>query len=131
MEEFIAEILILFFILISFLFSALEKIFNWNSSIVYYKDHFKNSFIKNYIRPLLIIVIFSEIITCILGSIGTYLILKERDFKFALFTTIAATITLFALLIGQRIAKDYAGAANITIYIILTILGTFMIQLKI
>ena len=38
-----------------------------------------------------------------------------------------SAIVLLMFLIGQRIAKDYAGAMNITVYFILNVLGIYLL----
>ena len=39
-----------------------------------------------------------------------------------------SAITLIFLLIGQRLAKDYAGAMTLAVYFIITLLGVFLLN---
>jgi hypothetical protein len=46
----------------------------------------------------------------------------------ALWGMLATSFTLILLMTGQRIAQDYSGAMNITVYFILTVMGIFMLE---
>ena len=51
------EILILLFLIVTFLQSGIDKVTDWNGNVNFIKDHFKNSPLKNLV-PLLLVVIF-------------------------------------------------------------------------
>ncbi len=123
-----AQILILVYILITFAYSALEKIFQWKQSVDYYRLHFKDTFMEKVIPPSLLLVIFFELITVILSVLGIYNLLLFNGKQLGLYALITAAITLIGLMIGQRIAKDYAGAMLITVYFILTVFGVFLLK---
>ncbi|MEN8187312.1 MAG: DoxX family protein [Bacteroidota bacterium] len=123
-----AEILILFYITITFAYSAFEKMLQWNDSVAFYRDHFKNTFLQKHIPLSLWIVIILEIITVMVSSIGIFQLIGSGEKQFGLYGLILAAITLIGLMIGQRIAKDYAGAMNISIYFILTVFGVYLLQ---
>ena len=126
--EYTAQILILIYIIITFLYSATEKIFQWKQSIDYYQSHFKNTFMEKFIPPSLLLVIFMEVITVILSLIGIYNLIQFNDKTFGYYSLVVAAITLLGLMIGQRIAKDYSGAMLITVYFMLTVFGIFLFQ---
>ncbi|MCF6223505.1 MAG: DoxX family protein [Flavobacteriaceae bacterium] len=125
---FTVPILILIYILITFLYSAIEKLLKWRESVGFYTNHFKYSFIKNFIPLLLIIVIILELISSVLCLTGIYhlIVFKEKIIGFN--GLVLAAITLIGLMFGQRIAKDYSGAMQITVYFILTVFGAFLLQ---
>jgi hypothetical protein len=39
-----------------------------------------------------------------------------------------AAIALIFLLIGQRLAKDYAGAMSLAVYFVMTVFGVFLLN---
>ncbi len=123
-----AQILILIYIVITFGYSVLEKLLQWKESIDFYKNHFRETTLKNTIPFLLKIVILLEVITIIMCVIGLFVLIVFSNKEFGFYGLILAAITLIGLMFGQRIAKDYAGAMNITVYFILTIIGVFMLQ---
>jgi len=126
--EFAAQILILTYILLTFTYSAFEKIFQWKDSIVYYSSHFQNTFMENFIPPSLILVVFLEIVTVVLLILGFYDLILLNQKQFGFYGLLLAAITLIGLMTGQRIAKDYNGAMLITVYFILTVFGVFLMQ---
>ena len=126
--EFTAQILIIIYILITFAYSALEKVFQWKESTVYYRSHFKDTFMEKLIPPSLILVIFLEIITVVLLTWGIYDLILLNQKQTGFYGLLLAAITLLGLMIGQRIAKDYSGAMLSTVYFILTVFGVFLMQ---
>lgn len=121
-------LLILVYITITFLFSALEKLFHWKESLTFYKGHFKESFIKNHLLFLLALVIALELIVSILCLIGIYYLSFFNDKAIGYYGLVLASITLIGLMFGQRLAKDYQGAMLITVYFILSVFGAFILQ---
>ncbi len=125
---FTVPILILIYIIITFLYSAVEKLVQWRESIDFYINHFKNSSIKNFIPLLLIIVIILELISSVLCLIGIYHLIVFNEKIIGFNGLVLAAITLIGLMFGQRIAKDYSSAMQITVYFILTVFGAFLLQ---
>jgi hypothetical protein len=122
-----AEILILLFFIITYLVSVLEKISAWNATVTYYSNHFKATILHKVITLLLIQVIIFEIAAFTFCSLGLYFIMKEESFYIAKLGLEISAFTLLAFLFAQRLAKDYAGAMNVTIYFILNIIGIYLL----
>lgn len=127
-QMFTAQILILIFIVITFLFSGFEKLLDWSQSLAFYKNHFKKSFLKNWLTLLLIFIITGEIICGFIGIIGLFQIIAYGETTCGFYALILAALLLIAMLIGQRIVKDYPGAMTISVYFILTVFGIFLLQ---
>lgn len=123
-----AEILVLLFLIITFLQSGIDKITDWKGNVDFITGHFKNSPLKNMVPLLLLNVLIFEIAASVLMLIGGYYIFVEGDGTVAKVGLEFAAITLIMLLIGQRLAKDYAGAMTIAVYFILTILGLYLLN---
>ena len=120
--------LVIIYLLISFSASVIEKVLHWNKSKVFYKDHFKATFLKKYIPASLLLVIVCEAISigfCLSGLVSLLLYGKT---ELALIGLVSVSSTLILLMTGQRIAQDYSGAMNITVYFILTVLGVFFLE---
>ena len=118
---FVFFISVFFFIL--FLQSGLDKIISFSANLNYFKDHFKNTFFKNQVKFLLIIITFLECFTGILFLIALSSIITGDlllDYFVAIFF---ALITLSSLFLGQRLAKDYAGAVSLAIYFLIALIG--------
>jgi putative oxidoreductase len=73
-------------------------------------------------------ILVIEIIASLLMIIGLYQLATSDESQIALIGLEISAITLILLLIGQRLAKDYAGAMALTVYFILTVFGVFLLQ---
>jgi len=113
------EILILLFLIVTFMQSGIDKISDWKGNIEFIKSHFKNSPLKNNVPLLLAIILTIEIAAGIFMIIGTYQIYSSGLKEIALIGVELSAIALIFLLIGQRLAKDYAGAMTLAVYFII------------
>jgi len=123
-----AQLLILAFLAITFLQSGIDKLTDWKGNVAFLKGHFSQTLFKNKIPFLLGVILFFEIIVGVLNVVGIFEIyLYETNFIAYLSVVLAAKI-LLALLLGQRIAKDYAGAMTIAVYFIVAIIGLMILK---
>jgi len=127
LKENSAEILLNLFFIITYIFSATEKLADWKGTVIYYTNHFKGTILEKMIPLLLINIILFEIIVFILLIIGIYYLIIQNETLIAVVGLEISAIVLLMFLIGQRIAKDYAGAMNITVYFILNVLGIYLL----
>jgi len=123
-----AEILVLLFLIFTFLQSGIDKLTDWKGNVAFITGHFKNSPLQKMVPLLLITVLIFEVSAGILMLIGGYYLLTESTSTIAQVGLELAAITLLMLLIGQRLAKDYVGAMSIAVYFILTILGLYLLN---
>tara|TARA_B110001454_G_C12697290_1_gene425013 strand:- start:464 stop:862 length:399 start_codon:yes stop_codon:yes gene_type:complete len=122
------EVLILLFLIITFVLSGFEKILDWKGNVNFIKNHFQNSPLKNNVPLLLTILLIIEIIASILMTIGVYQIYTSESKEIALMGTELSAVSLIFMLIGQRMAKDYAGAMSLAVYFIITLLGVYLLN---
>ena len=122
------EILLLLFLVITFIQSGLDKIVDWNGNLSWLKGHFAESPLKNLVPLLLGIILIIEMITGVLCAIGIYQLAVSGESTLAFYGAILACIALLMLLFGQRMAKDYDGARTIAIYFIPAIFLVFLLQ---
>ena len=123
-----AVLLLLLFLVITFLQSGLDKMIDWKGNLDWLKGHFSQSSFKNMVPLLLFIVLVMEVLAGLFSGIGFVQILLTGESVFAFFGGILACITLLMLLFGQRMAKDYEGAKTIVIYFIPAIFLVFLLQ---
>lgn len=122
------EILILLFLIVTFVLSGIEKITDWKGNVSFIKEHFKNSPLKNSVPFLLATLLILEVIAGIFMSIGVYELATSSATKTALIGIELSAISLIFMLIGQRLAKDYEGAMSLTVYFILAIFGIYLLS---
>ena len=123
-----ASALIIVYLIISFGFSVVEKISGWKKSKAYYREHFKGTWIENHIPASLLLVILLETISMGLCVLGLYELLQNGGTYWASAGLVFISLTLMVLMAGQRIAQDYSGAMNITVYFVLTVLGLYFLK---
>jgi hypothetical protein len=124
--KFSAELLVLVFILITFLQSGIDKITDWKGNVAYIKSVFEKTFLYKFSAFLLGVIAFAEIIVGILAIIGLYQIYTNQDMFYGLLALVISAKVLLALLLGQRIAKDYAGAMTIAVYFGVVLFGVYI-----
>ena len=124
----ITEILILLFIIITFLQSGLDKVFDWKGQVAWLNGHFKDTFLGSMVPLLVGVLVVLDLLASVLAGIGVYQLAIHDNSTMALYGSITAAITLLMLLFGQRIAKDYAGAFTIVGYFIVVILGVWLLS---
>lgn len=122
------ELLLLLFLVITFLQSALDKILDWKGNLSWLKGHFSQTPFKNMVPLLLGTVMVTEIVAGTLCTIGFYFLMVEGDGSIALVGAILACLALLMLLFGQRMAKDYDGARTIATYFMPAIFLVFLLQ---
>jgi uncharacterized membrane protein YphA (DoxX/SURF4 family) len=122
------EILLLLFLIITFVQSGLDKIFDWGGNVSWLKSHFAATPLKNMVPFLVGIILVIEIIAGVLCVFGVYELVVLGESTFAIYGAILSCIALLMLLFGQRMAKDYDGARTIAIYFVPAIFLVFLLQ---
>ena len=122
------EILLLVFLIITFLQSGMDKIMDWKGNLEWLKGHFAVTPLKNIVPLLLGTVLLTEIVAGVLCIVGVFQILTIGDTIIAHYGAVLSCLALLMLLLGQRIAKDYEGARTITVYFIPAIFLVFLLQ---
>ncbi|MFS4455342.1 DoxX family protein [Maribacter sp. 2304DJ31-5] len=122
------EILLLLFLIITFLQSGVDKIMDWQGNLSWLKGHFSKTPLKNMVPALLSIVMLTEVVAAALCTMGAYQLLVGGGKTTAFYGAILSCLTLLMLLFGQRMAKDYEGAKTIAIYFVPAIFLVFLLQ---
>jgi uncharacterized membrane protein YphA (DoxX/SURF4 family) len=123
-----AEILILTFLVITFLQSGIDKITDWKGNVSWLIGHFKDTPLKGIVPLMLSVVLIVEVVAGVLCVVGAYELATSGTNTMALYGAILSCVALLMLLFGQRMAKDYAGAMTIAVYFIPAIFLVFLLQ---
>lgn len=123
-----AEVLTLLFLIITFLQSGIDKLTDWKGTLSFIKGHFKNSPLKNQVPVLLAIILIIEIAASLLMIVGVYQLYTSELKEMAIMGIELSALSLIFLLIGQRLAKDYAGAMTLGVYFIIAIIGLHLLN---
>jgi hypothetical protein len=68
-----------------------------------------------------------EIAAGALSAIGCAMIILTRDPTVAFYGAVISAISIVALFFGQRMAKDYAGAAVLVSYFLLSLVAIYLL----
>jgi hypothetical protein len=119
----LCQILIAILMLITFLQSALDKVFDRKGNLAFFESHFKNSPFHGFTSLLLSILTVMELVGGLMLVYGIYYAFAERATLWIFYGFVLLSLTIIALFTGQRIAKDYVGAADLIPYFILLMMG--------
>lgn len=128
LSDYPTEVLVLLFLIVTFLQSGIDKLLDWKGNVSFISDHFKNSPLKNNVPLLLGVILLLEIIAGFLMLYGVYQLYTTGAKEIALLGVELCAVVLIFLLIGQRLAKDYAGAMSLGVYFIITLWGVFLLN---
>lgn len=121
----VMRILFSSFIAVLFIQSGLDKVFNWNDEKSFYKKHFSQTFLRNTIDLLMPTITLAELSAGFLSGIGLVYYLLSGDKTLACLGMLMANLSLLMLFFGQRVAKDYPGAATLVTYFLAAAAGLF------
>lgn len=118
---------------ILFLQSGLDKVTDFKGNKAWLDGHFANSIFKNLVRPLLITITIFEVIAGLASAIGAVAFIIPSTYaygvQFGVYGCIFSLVSLICLFLGQRVAKDYAGAGGLVPYMLLAGLTMYVIIL--
>ena len=119
----LCQIFIAIFLFIAFFQSGLDKVIDKKGNLDFLKAHFSDSPLIKIIPFMLLILTLLEIIGSLMLGYGVYYAFVNRSTLWIFYGFVVIAITIIILFAGQRIAKDYLGAADLVPYFILIMLG--------
>lgn len=122
----LAQIFISAFFAILFLQSGLDKISDWNGNYQWLKGHFEKTALKNMVPFMLGTITAFEMFSGIFSAVGVFALVFSGNAFFSIYGLLFSSVSLLCLFFGQRMAKDYAGAATLVSYFILAIIGLYL-----
>ncbi|HJM17682.1 MAG TPA: DoxX family protein [Candidatus Poseidoniia archaeon] len=106
--------------------SGFDKIFNWEGELDFITEKFAKTPLANFSAFGLIQVTIFEVLSGLASLLGAIRVLFYDDESYGIIGLILAAISLSILMLGQRISKDYEGAAVLVPYFLLTMFGLFI-----
>ncbi len=113
------------FLAILFLQSGFDKVIDWKGNLSWLKGHFAKSPLKSMVNGLLGTLTVVELSVGMLSASAFFHVLVKRPAvsEFAFMAGALALVNLLMLFFGQRMAKDYGGAAGIVPYFVVALLS--------
>jgi hypothetical protein len=118
---FILQTIISAFFAILFLQSGVDKIIDRRGNLEWLTGHFAKSPLAGIVGVLLSIITMMELAAGALSAVGCIMILLRHDSTVAFYGATVSALALLALFFGQRMAKDYPGAAALVPYFLVVI----------
>lgn len=123
---FLLQVVTSAFLAILFLQSGIDKVVDRRGNLEWLTSHFAKSPLAGMVPLLLTILTLLELGTGALSAVGGGIILFTRDTTVAFYGALLAAVSLLALFFGQRMAKDYPGAATLVPYFLLALAAIFI-----
>ncbi len=124
---FILQTLTSAFLAVLFLQSGIDKIVDRRGNLEFLQGHFAKSPFAGIVSVLVTVITILEIAAGALSAIGCVMIILTRDPTVAFYGSVISAISIVALFFGQRITKDYAGAAVLVPYFLLTLAAIYLL----
>jgi diacylglycerol kinase len=124
---YLLQILVSAILAVLFLQSGLDKVIDRAGNRAYLDEHFAKSPLAGTVGPMFLMVTILEVSAGILSGLGCLLLLVTRNATVAFYGALVAAVNLIALFFGQRISKDYAGAAALVPYFLLAVTAIYVL----
>ena len=109
------------FFAILFLQSGIDKVIDRRGNLEWLTGHFAKSPLAGIVPLLLGVITVLELSAGVLSAIGCLVVLLRRDPTIGFYGAVLSGLALLALFFGQRMAKDYPGAATLVPYFLVVI----------
>ena len=111
------------FFAIAFLQSAADKLIDSQGNLDFLSSHFAASPLRSVVPLTFWAITALEIVTGLCCAVGFILLLLGTGSGLAIVGIELALLSLLCLFFGQRLAKDYPGAAVLAAYVAVAVLG--------
>jgi len=115
------------FLAILFLQSGIDKVVDRRGNLEWLSGHFAKSPLAGIVPALLICITILEVAAGALSAVGCVLIILLKDSTVAFYGAVISAVAIIALFFGQRVTKDYAGAAVLVPYFLLTLVAIYLL----
>jgi hypothetical protein len=114
------------FIAILFIQSSLDKVFDFKGNREFLTGHFSKTFLAGMVPMMLATITVMELATGLLAAVGAAYFLAVGSTILIFYAAVLGALSITALFFGQRLAKDYAGAAVLVPYFILLLILIYL-----
>ncbi len=123
----ILQVLVSAFLAVLFLQSGIDKVVDRKGNREYLSEHFARSPLAGTVGPMFVVIAILEVSAGALSGVGCVLLLLTHDSTVAYLGAVIAGINMVALFFGQRMAKDYVGAAVLVPYFLVALTGIYVL----
>ena len=124
---YLLQILVSAFLGILFLQSGIDKIVDRQGNLSWLSGHFAKSPLAGFVPLLFGILTVIEVSAGALSGIGFLALIFSHNPGIAFYGAIVSAVAILCLFFGQRMAKEYAGAAVLVPYFLLTLVAIYLL----
>ena len=124
---YLLQILVSAFLAILFLQSGIDKIVDRQGNLSWLSGHFSKGPLAGFVPLLFSLLTIIELASGVLSGVGFVALLFTHNPMIALYGAIVSAVAILCLFFGQRMAKEYAGAAVLVPYFLLTLVAIYLL----
>ena len=124
---FLLQLLVSAFLAILFLQSGIDKIVDRQGNLQWLSGHFAKSPLGGFVPLVFTILTIIEVSAGLLSGIGFFGLLVMHNSTIAFYGAVVSAVAILCLFFGQRMAKEYAGAAVLVPYFLLTLVAIYLL----
>src|SRR5262249_7645112 len=121
------QLLVTAFLAILFLQSGIDKIMDRQGNLQWLSGHFAKSPLAGFVPLLFTLLAVIEVVAGTLSGIGFFALLFAHSPAIAFYGAVVSAMTILCLFFGQRMAKEYAGAAILVPYFLVTLVAIYLL----
>ena len=124
---YLLQLLVSAFLAILFLQSGIDKIVDRQGNLEWLKGHFAKSALAGMVPLVFGILTVVELLAGVLSGIGFLALIFAHNSTIAFYGALVSAIAILCLFFGQRMAKEYAGAAVLVPYFLLALVAIYLL----
>jgi diacylglycerol kinase len=124
---YLMQIFVAAFLAILFLQSGIDKVVDRRGNLEWLRGHFAKSPLAGLVPAVVTVITILELGAGLLSGIGCFAVILLRDTTVAFYGAVISAVAILALFFGQRMAKDYAGAAVLVSYFLVTLIAIYLL----
>jgi hypothetical protein len=121
------QILASLLLAILFLQSGIDKVVDRRGNVEWLTGHFSKTFLAGMVPLMVTVITIMELAAGLLSAVGCGLVALRHDSAVAFYGALVSAVSIVALFFGQRVAKEYAGAAVLVPYFLLTLATIYLL----
>ena len=114
------------FVAILFIQSGLDKVDDWKGNLEWLSGHFSKTFLAPMVPAMVATITVTELATGFVSAAGIIYFFATGSLGAIFIGSVIGAASLTALFFGQRIAKDYPGAAVLVPYFLLMLVVMYL-----
>jgi hypothetical protein len=126
METWWLEVVTAAFLAVLFLQSGIDKVVDRDGNLQWLTGHFAKSPLAEMVPLMLSVITGLELAAGVLSGLGAVVRFFGGGTWLAYYGAVFATLAILMLFFGQRLAKDYAGAAVLVSYFLLGLAALYI-----